>query len=323
MMKNIHAIILAGCIDFGRCEIASRLPVSLWPVIDKPAINKLLEDLCRQGMTCATICFDGDPAFVKRAVGSLEGVTIDYLQETLPYGTGGCLREVMKRQTDCSDQYYLVCKAGVTSAPDVAEILQIYEREEHALTVVLNPDSVIDNKPSETAGLYLCGLDVLEYLPKAGFVDIKEKLIPDLVKAGRKIGAGRLTKAVGNFREWISYLKALALFMNNSMELDNDDKVSQISPGIWCGKNVKVAETAKILGPTVILDNAVIEDGAVIFGPTVIGRGSVVNRNSCIENCVIWDNSIIGENCHLSYCLVDNNTNIRNNTETGHEVVVK
>lgn len=52
---NIKAVILAGRRDFGRCPLASQLLPALWPILDKPAVLRLLEHLKRQGFNKAVI----------------------------------------------------------------------------------------------------------------------------------------------------------------------------------------------------------------------------------------------------------------------------
>ena len=52
--ENTEVIILAGARDFGRSPLASRLPTALWPVMGRPVIELLLENLKQQGLKKAT-----------------------------------------------------------------------------------------------------------------------------------------------------------------------------------------------------------------------------------------------------------------------------
>jgi len=43
--KLIKAIILVGSRDFGRCQLAGRLPTALWPVAGKPVVSTPFPEL--------------------------------------------------------------------------------------------------------------------------------------------------------------------------------------------------------------------------------------------------------------------------------------
>ena len=47
---HIKVIILAGGRDFGRDLLAADLPTALWPVVGKPALQRLLDSLADQGV---------------------------------------------------------------------------------------------------------------------------------------------------------------------------------------------------------------------------------------------------------------------------------
>ena len=40
---DIRTVVLVGRQDFGRCPLAAHLPTALWPIVNKPAVERLLE----------------------------------------------------------------------------------------------------------------------------------------------------------------------------------------------------------------------------------------------------------------------------------------
>lgn len=64
---------------------------------------------------------------------------------------------------------------------------------------------------------------------------------------------------------------------------------TEISSGVWVGKNVTIAPTATILPPTVIGDNCEIRPGAYIRGSVITGKDCVIGNSSELKNCVLLE----------------------------------
>ncbi|MCF7958957.1 MAG: NDP-sugar synthase [Phycisphaerae bacterium] len=300
---NIKAIILAGGLDFGRCRIASRLPAALWPIAGKPVIVRLLNHLAEQGVKQATICFDGDQKIFRKELDLLEGIAIDYLTETMPLGTAGCLRDSVNGNPEAK---YYVCKANMTSPPDVNELYAEHCQANAMMTVALDHDPAGVHRAIEVAGAYLFEPDILSLIPETGYCDIKEKLIPTMVKANQKVHAVKMTHSVGAFRDWSSYLDAVADTLMNGFRHDFvKSQKDQPDSDRWISEKAQVDSTARLFGPVVVLEGAKISENAVIFGPTIIGKDVIIGRNSLVENSVLWDRACIGRDCEVQHCLLD------------------
>ena len=66
--QNIKAVIIAENSDFGRCPLAERLATALWPVLDKPVLERLLHNLSGQGVKQAVICANGNSSLLKKNI---------------------------------------------------------------------------------------------------------------------------------------------------------------------------------------------------------------------------------------------------------------
>ena len=55
---RIRTVVLVGRQDFGRCPLAARLPVALWPIAGKPAVERLLRHLANEGVRDVALCCD-------------------------------------------------------------------------------------------------------------------------------------------------------------------------------------------------------------------------------------------------------------------------
>ena len=318
--QNIKAIILAGSRDFGRCPLASRLPTALWPVIDRPVLERLLRYLSHQGIKQATVCSNGDASLLQRSITGVNSMQMKFLDEPLPTGTAGCIRDAVDGDTNA---LFLVFHAGITSPPNIDMLIQTHRTAKSDLTVMFDPDSENGEPRDHTSEIYICEPTVLKYIPEEGYCDIKEGLISTMLREGGTVYAARLSQPTGNFRTRDRYLAAIATYLENSSNGNADFPYSKWngSKNVWLAGSAKVDSDARIYGPVVIMDNATISEKAVVFGPTIVGRNVVIGKNAFVENSVLWDGSSIGQNCEIHSCVVDCNALVRNNSLVEDEAV--
>lgn len=315
--RNIKTIILVGSHDFGRCPVASRLPIALWPIAGKPALECLLDHLANQGINQVVICSNGDGSLLEKSIHTNHHLYMKFLNERLPVGTAGCIRDAAG---DEQDVILLIFPASIVSPPKIDMLIQAHRDEGDDLTVVFNPsngnDNGNDNSFGEAAGIYICETSILEHIPKEGYSDIKEGLIPEMLRAGKTIHTVVLPYHVGNFRNHEEYLNAVSNYLENTPKLNAGLKPckgidSQI---IWMAANTRIDPSARIYGPVVIMEGACISKNAVVFGHTILGRNVSIGQNSVVVNSVLWDNARVGPNCEIQQCIIDYCAIVRGNT---------
>lgn len=318
--EDIKIVILAGSRDFGRCPLASRLPVSLWPVAGKSAIEHLLVHLAEEGISQVTICSNGDALQLKESIAPISSIEIKFMDEALPVGTAGCIRDAAK---DSAEELIIVFPAGIVSPPAIDEMLDEHRKADSDMTIMFNPSVDNDGLLHDSAQIYICRRSVLEIIPDVGYYDIKESLIPEMLRAGKTIRAGKISQDVGNFRSWPEYLKAIGGLLENanteSPLLSGYKKDG--SKNVWLGNDVNIDDSARILGPVIIGDQTKISEDVVILGPAVIGCNVTVGRGALITNSVIFDGTSVGSNCQINDSVVDYNTAISDNRIIGNQVV--
>jgi len=310
---NIKAIILAGSRDFGRCPLASRLPTALWPVAGKPALEQLLLHLSRQGIKQATICSNGDASLLQDSISCVNSMQLTFLDEPLPLGTAGCIRDAAN---DDTHGLFLIMPAGLISPPNIDMLIQAHRAGSSDLTIMLKADSEDVAKTDRTSGIYICEPKVLKFIPEQGYCDIKESLIPAMLRQSRTIHVAKLSNPVWKFRDRDTYLTAIASYLDNTPKLSADVKVCQSSdfPLVWRGSDVNIERGARIFGPVVIMDGVTLSQDALILGPTIIGRNVNVGRDSVIINSVLWDSARVDKECCLEQCVIDYNAFVPANT---------
>jgi len=318
--KPIRAIILAGDHSFARCRATSYLPTALWPVVDKTALERLLAHLAHQGIKHVTICSNGDDLLLRRSIHVENHLELSFLNRDLPVGTAGCLRD---SAGDAASTLYLVFPANITSPPKIDTLISVHRYREADLTVMFNPKDGDDGLMGQPADIYICNPGVIGYIPKDGYFDIKEGLIPKMLRAGKTIHAAVLRNHAGNFRDREGYLSVIADYLENfpeqTMPLKHYNQCDL--QNVWTTASTKIEPAARIIGPTVLMDGAHVSKSAVVIGPTIIGRNVYIGENSIIINSVLWDNVHIGPKCTIKRCIVDYNASVPRNTYVEEESI--
>lgn len=301
----VKAIILVSDHNFGRCPIEARLPVALWPVAGKPVLGRLLTFLANQGIRQATVCSSGsDDSLPVKSIQTDSRLKVKFLDEPLPVGTAGCIRNAADSETDA---LFLVFPAAIISPPNIDVLLEAHHKGGADLTVMLNPGESNSRLIGTVCGIYVCNSAVLQHTPQQGYFDVREGLIPEMLRCGKSVHAAVLPHHAGNFRSWREYLYSISNYLENTPDLDVNLKHSKQpdQQTLWIAGNTKIDKDARIYGPTIIMDGSVISRGAVVVGPTIVGNNVTIGENTVVVNGVIWDGAKIGQNCELKECVVD------------------
>ncbi|MGD2095327.1 MAG: exosortase, partial [Phycisphaerales bacterium] len=300
--------------------MTSRLPTALWPVVGKPVLEHMLTSLADQGIKQATVCSNGDGSLLAESIRIDDYMELKFLDEPLPVGTAGCIRDAA---CDESDALILVFPASIVNPPKIDFIIKAHCDGQSDLTVMLNPGCGSDKLQGGPAGIYVCENSILKHVPEAGYFDIKEGLIPEMLRAGKSVHVATLPNHTGNFRNRQEYLYAIANYLENNPKVGAGLKPSKGAEPqtVWIAANAKVDPAARIYGPAVIMNGACISNGAIVLGPTILGNGVVVSKDSVVVNSVLWDGAKLGSGCQVKQCVIDYNATLRDNTVVEEESI--
>jgi len=301
--RQIKAVILIGPRDFGRCPVASRLHRALWPVVDKPVLQRLIENISCQGINKFVICCEGDSRQIRRSLAISDSLEIEFLAESLPRGTGGCIFDAARTGTN---ELLFVFGASMLIPPDIGTMTDAHRQAGADMTIMFGPAPGNNGPAGEMAVGYICEHSILEHIPQAGYCDIKEGLIPQLVQAGKTVHAAKLPTQAGSFRSWREYLAGASDFLEKiytgKITLPGHERYD--SQDVWVGPAAKVDSSARIFGPVIIAEGATISEDVVIFGPTIIGRNVVVGKRALVADSVFWEGAQVGVDCEIRRCLL-------------------
>jgi exosortase len=318
---KIKVIVLVGNRDFGRCPLASRLPTALWPIAGQTALERLLFHLADQGIKQAVICCDEDGLSLNNSICPDSRLKLTFLNEPLPVGTAGCIRDAASEK---EDELLLVLPANLTNPPDIEFLLHAHQQGDANLTVFLNPALAKEGLSGQSSGIYVCQPNIIKHIPKGSYCDLKEGLIPVLLRAGNTIRATTLKQHAGNFRNRQEYLDAVAGCFESIQEFHPDLKSEQGADAqiIRMGNKIDIDKGTRLCGPIVIMDGARIHNGAVIIGPAILGQHVTIGHGSFIVNSVLWDGAQTGTNCQIQRCVIDYHAIVPSNTVAQEKCMV-
>lgn len=317
---HIKVIILAGGRDFGRDLLASDLPTALWPIVGKPALQRLLDSLADQGVGDVVVCSNSQSSILAESIQPDRRMKVEFREEALPVGTAGAVRDVGRNEKDA---LFIVFPASMVSTPNLEVLLDAHSSGQCDLTVMFNPDSAKTKEIGEAGGIYVCSSEVLKHISSGGYFDIKEGLIPEMVRAGKGIHAASLPNHAGNFRDRREYLRAIGDYLECVENPDAEARTykQKDSQNVWISAGARVHSTARVCEPVIIMDGADVSQGAVILGPTVLGSDVEVGVDAVVVGSVVWDGAGLGRNCRVQRSLIGRGAVVRPNSLVQEESV--
>ena len=214
------------------------------------------------------------------------------MKDNLPLGTAGCLKACEQRLTGGP---IFVAGASVWLADDPEWMLEQHRAQGNALTVFCTYEADIDGIKTGTffrpAGVFCCDPIVLDFIRPHGFQDIKEQLIPALQRAGHRVGAVTLRQPTCEVLDWSAYLDVLGQSLSDRRF--DTRQYRKITPDVWCGENVTIADDARVVGPVFLGHGCRLDSRSVVIGPTLLGSGTHVEEGAWLVRGVAPANATI------------------------------
>jgi len=299
---DIRTVVLVGGREFGRCPLAAHVPAALWPIADKPVLQRLLDHLANEGIESATVCCARDVSAAVERVCTESRLSVTLVTEELTSGTAGCVRDAVASDPG---ELLLLFSAGMAVPPGIQGLIEAHRAGGAELTMAFNPGSKNGSEYGAPAEVYVCQPSILSHIPAGGYSDIKEGVIPSVLRTG-PVHPMVLPQEVGNFRDRNGYLCALRVFLRSHACNDKDSRIPEHSEEalVLKGTDVFVHSSARICGPVMIGDHAQILEGAVVIGPAMIGQNTVLGEASVIVRSALWAGAVAGAHCEVRESIV-------------------
>lgn len=327
----MKAMILAAGKGTRVRPLTNEMPKPMIPIIGKPVMEYLIEELERHGFREIMINVSHLPEKIESYFGngSRLGVEIGYSFEghisereivSEALGSAGGIKRIQDFGGFFDDTFLVVCGDALIDLDLTAAVREHWRSGAIAsiCTASVDPNAVSDygvvvsddagqitsfqEKPAidealsnqVNTGIYIFEPAVLDLIPSATTFDIGSDLFPLLVEKGLPFNAISLPFNWIDIGRISDYWEANQKIMQGELR-SIPMPGTQVKPGIWVGLNTQVDwRDSNINGPVYIGSGTRIEGGVKISGPTWIGHGCHIRKNSNISKSIIFEYTRIG-----------------------------
>lgn len=327
----MQALILAGGEGTRLRPLTSTVPKPVVPLVDRPFIAFMLDWLRGHDVTDIVISCGHMAAGVRNVLGdgSAFGVTLRYVEEPRPLGTGGAL----KYAESLLDDRFFMLNGDVLTDIDLTAQLAQHERTGAVATLALTPVEDPSNyglvrtdgegqvtefveKPAPdqidthniSAGAYILEHSVLEELEPEAPASIERDVFPQLVGSGLY---GCVSEGY-----WLDigtperYLEGTFDILEGTVGTAFGDRTG----GTYLVVEQSVDNRGRIIPSALVEHGCEIGEGARVGGRVVLEQGVRIGENTTVERAVVMRGAEIGANCTLSACIVAGGVHIGDHT---------
>ncbi|MBI3548583.1 MAG: NDP-sugar synthase [Elusimicrobia bacterium] len=322
----MRALILIGGQGTRLRPFTLETPKPLLPVVNRPFLHYQLEILRRHGVKEAVLCTAYRPDAFKKALGSSsDGVRLQYVQEKIPLGTGGAVRNAEK----FIDDTVLILNGDILNTFDITEFLKSHRKAKAdvsiALTRVKDPtlyglvETAQDGrirrfleKPSwdeincntVNAGAYLFEPTVIQFIPPAVSYSLERGLFPQLLLDDYRLNGfvtGGYWMDIGTVDKYLQvHLDILGGATPFRAGKKSDSKRVHAGAGVSIGRDV----SHEGAGEVILGAKTKIGPYARFVGSVCVGADCRVGQGAVLEDCVVLSGTHIGDGAQLRRCVV-------------------
>lgn len=204
-IENTWVVIMAGGLGMRLRPLTETIPKPLLKVNGKPLLERICEGLANQGFRRFVLSVNYKSDMIRNHFGdgSAWGIEIVYVEENKPLGTGGALSLLPAR---CQSENIVVMNGDLLTSLNFRQLIDYHRVQGSVATMTVRDYSIrvpygvvnvegelfvdVIEKPAHShfvnAGIYVLGIDQLQYIPKGVFFDLPE-LFSLLKNQGKKV----------------------------------------------------------------------------------------------------------------------------------------
>jgi mannose-1-phosphate guanylyltransferase len=336
--EPLEAIMLVGGKGTRLRPLTLSAPKPLLPTAGVPFLTHQLARAAECGITHVVLATSYRAEMFTDAFGDGAdlGLSIDYVCESSPLGTGGGIRNAASRLRGGPDDPIVVLNGDILSAHDLPAQVDLHRKREAAVTLHLvevdDPSrygcvptdatgrvtAFLEKTPHPVsnlinAGCYVFRRSVIDQIPAGEVVSVERETFPGLIIAGAVV------MGYAGTAYWLDVGTPEA-FVRGSCDLVLGVMPSPAVPGtggecMLLG-DVSVAGDARVSGGTaagagsviragaavhgsVLFDDATIGHGAVVTD-SIVGRGAVIGDGAVLDGVLVGDGAFVGSGNELA-----------------------
>lgn len=311
---GIEAILLVGGQGTRLRPLTIGTPKPLLPTAGVPFLAHQLARAAAAGITRVVLAtsYRAEMFADQFGDGSAFGLQLECVQEEVPLGTGGGIRNAAASLRSGPDEPVVVLNGDILSGHDLGAQLELHAKEDAAVTLHLVevPDPArFGCVPTDSGGRVTAFLEKtprpLTNLINAGCYVFRRRVI-DEIPAGQVVSVERVT-----FPALISAGQVVMGYPDTAYWLDVGTPEAYVRGS--CDLVLGRLASAALPGPcgqALVLPGAVLEPGAQMLGGSVIGAGSRVGAAARIEGSVLFDGAIIGAGAVITGSVIGSSARI-------------
>ena len=330
-----QAIILVGGEGTRLRPVTSRVPKPVAPVVERPFVAYILDNLARHGVTRAIF----STGFLAEAIeevigdGSRYGLSVAYAVEDEPLGTAGAIANCAGMLEPGS---FYVFNGDVLSDVDLSALAALHagkggmgtifltrveDPRRYGLVELREDASVADflEKPGEwegdaliNAGVYVLEPEVLELIPRGRLFSIERGVFPKLARAGSLYGYvdSGYWRDIGTPE---SYLQAHFDILEHTVHTVVADALGE--QYAYVAPSAQVHERARLVPPVYVGEGVRIKAGARVGPLAVVGAASVIAEGASVLESVVQTRVVIGAHAQVQRSIVVRGTSVGAGTQ--------
>ncbi len=330
--ETLEAIMLVGGKGTRLRPLTLSAPKPLLPTAGVPFLAHQLARAAECGITHIVLATSYRAQMFAAAFGDGAGfgLSIDYVHESEPLGTGGGIRNAASLLRGAPDDPVVVLNGDILSAHDLPAQVDLHRKADAAVTLHLvevdDPSrygcvpadaagrvtAFLEKTPHPVtnkinAGCYVFRRSVIDQIPAGQVVSVERQTFPGLIEADAVV-MGYPESAywldVGTPEAFVRGSCDLVLGRMPSPAMPASPGEALLLPG------AQVADGARLTGGSVAGARAVVGAGAVVHGSVVfdeaaIGAGavvrdSIVGRGATIAGGAVLDGAVIGDGAFVA-----------------------
>jgi len=316
------------------------------PFVNRPFLAYQLALLKKHGVTDVILACSYRVDDVRRALGDAGhlGVSLRYVVETEPLGTGGAVRNA----ADLASGVVFVLNGDILTDVDLSTMVGFHERRSSRATIFLTrvgdprqyglvevetggrvrrfreKPSAEEPIPTDTvnAGVYLLDTSLLGRIPSGRAVSIEREFFPGLLADGVPC-YGWLAPAY-----WRD-IGSPAAYREAQLDLLAGRVHGMLRPpgaqrgGCWRGEDVVTASDARIVAPSALGDRVQVGSRARVGPAAIVGPDSRLAAGAVVEGAVLWERVTVEEGAVLEGCVLGADVTVGAHARIGPHVVLE
>jgi mannose-1-phosphate guanylyltransferase len=336
--EPLEAIMLVGGKGTRLRPLTLSAPKPLLPTAGVPFLAHQLARAAECGITHVVLAtsYRAEMFTAAFGTGAEFGLSIDYVYESVPLGTGGGIRNAAGLLRGGPEEPIVVLNGDVLSGHDLPAQVDLHRKKEAAVTLHLVPvddpsrygcvptdasgrvTAFLEKTPDPVtneinAGCYIFRRSVIDTIPAGQVVSVERETFPGLIEA-EAVVMGYAEDAYwldvgtpeafvrGSCDVVLGVLSSPALIREPGECLVLGDASvaadARVSGGTTVGCRAAV-ESGAVVSGSVIFDGAVIGSGAVVRD-SIVGKGAVIAGGAAVHGVVIGDEAYVGPGNELA-----------------------